>query len=144
MTEVRKKKMQKTIRLKIIVSMTAVMLILSIITCASTRDIKRVEMEKLLKAAGFKMGVADTPEKLAELKKLPQRKIVPHEDGDKLVYIYADAENCKCAFAGDEEAYKKYQKLDHAKQIADEDRRDAVRNKQSQMDSDDNSFGRDW
>ena len=124
--------------------MTAVMLTLSIIACASTRDIKRAEKEKLLKAAGFKMGVADTPEKLAELKKLPQGKIVPREDGGKLVYIYADVENCKCAFAGDEEAYKKYQKLTQAKQIAEEDRREAVRSKQSQMDSDDASFGRDW
>jgi hypothetical protein len=136
--------MQKTISLKIIVSMTAVMLTLSIIACASSPDIKRAEKEKLLKAAGFRMGVADTPEKLAELKKLPQGKIVPREDGGKLVYIYADAENCKCAYAGDEEAYKKYQKLTQAKQIADEDRREAVRSKQSQMDSDDASFGRDW
>ena len=124
--------------------MTAVMLTLSIIACASSPDIKRAEKEKLLKAAGFRMGVADTPEKLAELKKLPQGKIVPREDGGKLVYIYADAENCKCAYAGDEEAYKKYQKLTQAKQIADEDRREAVRSKQSQMDSDDASFGRDW
>ena len=112
--------------------------------CATTRDSKRVEMEKLLRASGFKMGVADTPEKLAELKKLPQLKIVPHEEGDKLIYIYADVKNCKCAYVGDEEAYKKFRKITHAKQIADEDRRDAVRNKQRQMDSDDSSFGREW
>jgi len=124
--------------------MFALIVTLSIIACATTRDSKRVDMEKLLRASGFKMGVADTAEKLAELKKLPQREIVPHEDGDKIVYIYADAENCKCAYAGDEEAYEKYQKLTHAKQLADEDRRDAVRNKQQQMDSQDSSFGRDW
>ncbi len=127
-----------------VMSIFALMLILSFIACASTRESKMVEMEKLLTAAGFKMGVADTPEKLAELKKLPQHEIVPHEDGDTLIYIYADAKNCKCAYAGDEEAYKKYQKLTHAKQIADKDRRDAVRNKQRQMDADDSSFGRDW
>lgn len=136
--------MPKIISLKIVVPILAVMLTLSIIACASTRDSKRADMEKLLTAAGFKMGVADTPQKLAELKKLPQREIVPHEDGDTLIYIYADAKHCKCAFAGDEEAYKKYQKLTHAKQIADEDRRDAVRNKQRQMDSNDSSFGREW
>ena len=136
--------MQKTISRKIIASMSAAMLILSIIACASTRESKRVDMKKLLTSAGFRMGVADTPEKLAELKKLPQREMVPREEGDKLVYIYADAENCKCAFIGDEEAYKKYQKLTHAKQMADKDRRDAVRNKQQQMDSNDASFGREW
>ena len=124
--------------------MFAVMLALSIIACASTRDSKRVDMEKLLTAAGFKKGVADTPEKLAELKKLPQGKVVPMEDGDTLVYIYANAQDCRCAFAGDEEAYKKYQKLTHSNQVADQNRRETVRNKQKQMDSNDSSFGRDW
>jgi len=136
--------MKKTIGLKFIVSMAAAMLTLSIMACALTRDSKTAAVEKLLTAAGFKMGVADTPQKLAELKKLPQREIVPHEDGDKLVYIYVDAKNCQCAFVGDEKAYQKYQKLNHARQIADEDRRDAVRNKQSQMDSGDAGFGRNW
>jgi len=136
--------MQKIISLNFVAPILTVMLTLSIIACASTPDSKRVEMEKLLTAAGFKKGVADTPEKLAELKKLPQGKVVPIEDGDTLVYIYADAKDCRCAFAGDEEAYKKYQKLTHSNQIADQNRREAVRNKQKQMDSDDSSFGRDW
>jgi hypothetical protein len=124
--------------------MFAVMLTLSFIACASTGNIKRADMEKLLRTSGFKMRAADTAEKLTQLKKLPQRKIIPHEEGDKIVYIYADAENCNCAYAGDEEAFKKYQKLTHTKQLADEDRREAVRNKQIQMDSDSSSFGRDW
>jgi len=124
--------------------MFAVMLTLSLFACASTGNIKRAEMEKLLRASGFKMRVADTAEKLAQLKKLPQHKIIPHEEGDKIVYIYADAENCNCAYAGDEEAYKKYQKLIQAKQIADEDRREAIRQRQQQQDSNSSSFGRDW
>jgi hypothetical protein len=136
--------MQKFLSLKMVVSMLAVILTVSIFACASTPDGKKADMEKLLTAAGFKMGVADTPEKLAEMKKLPQREIVPHKDGDKVIYIYADAKECKCAFAGDEEAYQKYRKLTHAKQIADEDRREAVQNKQRQMDTGDSSFGRDW
>ena len=95
--------------------MLAVMLTLSLSRVPQRGNIKRAEMEKLLRASGFKMRVADTAEKLAQLKKLPQRKIVPHEEGDKIVYIYADAKNCNCAYAGDEEAYKKYQKLDPGK-----------------------------
>jgi len=78
------------------------------------------------------------------VKKLPQHEIIPHEEGGKIVYIYADAENCSCAYAGDEEAYKKYQKLIQAKQIADEDRREAIRQRQQQQDSNDSSFGRSW
>lgn len=136
--------MQKIINMKVIVFLLTAILILSITACASTRDGKRVDMEKLLSAAGFKKGVADTPDRLAAIKKLPQRQVVPHEDGDKLVYVYADAKDCECAYAGNEETYQKYLKLTHAKQIANDDRREAVRNKQRQMDTDDASWGREW
>jgi len=136
--------MQRSISLSIIRSMVAGMLTLSLFSCASTGNIKRAEMEKLLRASGFKMRVADTAGKLTQLKKLSQHEIITHEEGDKIVYIYADAENCNCAYAGDEEAYQKYQKLIQAKQIADEDRREAIRQRQQQQDSNDSSFGRDW
>ncbi len=122
----------------------AAMLTLSLFACASTKNGKRVEIERLLMAAGFKKGVADTPEKLAQLKKLPQRKIARHEQGDNILYIYADVENCKCAYAGHEEAYKKYQKLALAKQLVEEDQRDAVRDRQRQMDWGDWRFNRSW
>ena len=130
--------------LKTIISISVVLLTLSILGCASARDGKRADMEKLLTAAGFRKAFADTPEQLAELKKLPQGEIVPQEDGTKVVYIYVDAGNCRCAYIGDEKAYQKYQKLTHAKQMTDQERREAVRNKQRQMDSDDASFGRSW
>jgi hypothetical protein len=136
--------MQKIINLNIITPLFAVMLTLSLFACASTGTIKRAEMDKLLRASGFKMRVADTAGKLTQLKKLPQGKIFPHEEGGKIVYIYADAKNCNCAYAGDEEAFKKYQKLIQAKQVADEDRRDAIRQRQQQQESNDRSFGRDW
>ena len=136
--------MQNNISQKIIMSILAVMLILSFIACTTKRGGKRADMEKLLTASGFKMVVADTPEKLAQLKKLPQRKIVPHEEGDKIFYIYADVENCQCAYAGNEEAYKQYQKLASGKQLAEEENRDAKRDQQRQMDWGDWSFDREW
>ena len=136
--------MQNNINQKIIMSILAVMLILSFVACTSKRSGKRADMEKLLTAAGFKMVVADTSEKLAQLKKLPQRKIVPHEEGDKIFYIYADVENCKCAYAGNEEAYKQYQKLAFGKQLAEEENRDAKRDQQRQMDWGDWNFDREW
>jgi len=136
--------MQRINNQKLIVFFVTAILILSVSSCASTRGSNRMEMEKLLTAAGFRKGIADTPDRLAAIKKLPQRKVVPHEDGDKLVYIYADAKDCECAYAGNEEAYQKYLKLTHAKQVADDDRREAVRSKQRQMDSNDASWGRDW
>jgi hypothetical protein len=136
--------MQNNISQKIILSTLAVMLILSFIACTTKRGGKRADMEKLLTASGFKMVVADTPEKLAQVKKLPQRKIVPHEEGDKIYYIYADVENCQCAYAGNEEAYKQYQKLASGKQLTEEENRDAKRDQQRQMDWGDWSFDREW
>jgi hypothetical protein len=136
--------MQKRINPIMIIPIFVVVIIMAVVACTSTQVGKGAEMEKLLTASGFKMAVADTPERLAQLKQFPQRKIVPHNEGDKLFYIYANVEKCNCAYAGDEEAYRRYQKLVADKKLAEEDRRDAARNQQSQTDSDDNGFGRNW
>jgi len=136
--------MQKIMKQKIIMTISVGMLALSIIACASTRDSKRVVTEKMLQNAGFKKGSANTPQELARLKKLPQRKIIPHEDGGKTYYIYVDLKNCNCAYVGDEEAYQKYQERALQKRLAEEDRRNEVRDRQRMMDSNDSSYGRDW
>ena len=136
--------MQHITGLKNFMAIFVAMLTLSIMACASMKESNSVSIEKLLVASGFKMGVADSPEKLEQLKELPQRKVVSYQDGDKTFYIYADVEKCKCAYAGDEEAYKKYQTLSHSKQRAEDDRREAVRNQQRQIDDDDWNFNRSW
>ena len=136
--------MQKMISPKTILATMAAILTLSIIACAATKENKKVDIEKLLKASGFKMGVADTPQKLAQLKKLPQRKIVPHEDGDVIYYIYADVEKCSCAFAGNEEAYKTYLKLAKKRQTAEEDQREGEREQQRNLDWGDWRFDQAW
>ena len=136
--------MQKINGLTNIMSFLTVLLTISIYSCASMRESNSVDIEKLLEASGFKKGVADSPEKLDQLKDLPQRKIVSYEEGDKTFYIYADVEKCKCAYAGDEEAYKKYQKLAHKKKRSEEDRRKAVRDQQREIDADDWSFDKAW
>lgn len=136
--------MQKINGLKIIMQFLAVMLTLSIAACASMRESNRVDIEKLLKASGFKKGIADTPDKLDQLKDLPQRKLVRYEEGDKTLYIYADVEKCKCAYAGDEEAYIKYQSAVQERQQAEEDRRDSIRNQREQIEWDDWSFDKAW
>ena len=137
-------KMQKKLGLKISLSILASMLAVSFVSCASTKGSQGVDMGKLLNSAGFKKGVADTPEKLDHLKKLPQRKVVLHHEGDKIFYIYADVEKCKCAYAGDVEAYKRYQKLTQKKDISEEERKEGARHQQRQMDWGDGSLDRSW
>lgn len=129
---------------KLVKSIVVVMLTVSIIACASTPTRQPVDMEKLLQASGFTKAVADTPEKLDQLKKLPQRKLAPHEDGNKVFYIYADVEKCRCAYAGDQKAYEKYQQLAEKKQLSEEDRQYVERNRQRQTDWGDWNFNQAW
>jgi hypothetical protein len=112
--------------------------------CAMHQDQKAVEMEKLLAASGFKMRLADTESKLAQLKELPQRKLVAQNWNGKVRYVYADASNCKCAYVGDEEAYKHFQGLALQRQIAEEDRRAAERDKPAEMDSGGWHLNKSW
>jgi len=76
--------------------------------CA-TKTPMQAEMD--LGSCGFKWKSADTPEKLKHLESLPQRKIVRHQKEGKSYYIYADAQECKCVYVGDEKAYEEYRKL---------------------------------
>ena len=78
------------------------------------------DTEQLLSAAGFKMKLADTPEKTAHLETLTQRKLVPHEQDDETYYVYADDLECQCVYVGNEKAYQEYQKLAVKQEIADE------------------------
>ena len=112
----------------------SVCLMLALAGCAMNRNQKAVEMKRLLAASGFKMRVADTESKLAQLKELPQRKLVAQTWDGKVTYVYVDASNCKCAYVGDEEAYKSFQDLALQRQISEEDRRAAERNEPAGMD----------
>jgi hypothetical protein len=68
--------------------------------------------ERMLAAAGFQMKLADTPERMKRVSALPQRKFVkvPYRDGT-VRYVWADAEFCKCIYAGTEAAHSRYWKL---------------------------------
>jgi len=116
-----------------ITKLISVCLMLALAGCAMNRNQKTVEMERLLAASGFKMRLADTESKLAQLKELPQRKLVAQNWGGKVSYVYADASDCKCAYVGDEAAYKRFQDLALQRQIADEDRRAAERDNPAEM-----------
>ena len=122
----------------------SVFLMLALVGCAMNRNQKAVEMERLLTASGFKMRLADTESKLAQIKELPQRKLVAQNWGGKVRYVYADASNCKCAYVGDEEAYKHFQDLALQRQISEEDRRAAERDKPAEMDEGGWRFNKSW
>jgi len=87
--------------------------------CAAMQKSETTDTEQMLAAAGFNMRPADTPEKLAHLKTLTQRKLISHERDGKVYFVYADADNCKCLYAGNQENYQSYEKLSMKQNIAE-------------------------
>ena len=64
--------------------------------------------EQRLAAAGFEMKLADTPEKLANLNTLtPWRTLLSQERDNRLYYVYADPDLCKCLYVGTSLQYER-------------------------------------
>lgn len=89
--------------------------------CATIQRHQAVETEQALAAAGFLLKLGDTPEKLANLRSLPPRRLVPQERDGRVYYTYADPDACRCLYVGTEAQYQAYQRYAIAKQIADEE-----------------------
>lgn len=80
--------------------------------CAALNKNSVTDVEGLLTRAGFTKMAANTPEKLAHLKSLPQHKLIRHErDGSKHV-LYADATYCTCLYVGNETELEHYRRLE--------------------------------
>jgi len=99
-------------KLKTLLSI-AVLLAMAI-GCATTKD-----RENMLSAAGFKMMPANTPEKEAHLKSLPNDKITTVQREGTTYYVFPDQKN-NVAYVGQAKQYQEYQKLRYQKQLADE------------------------
>jgi hypothetical protein len=95
----------------------AMLAALGLASCATQ---EAIQTERMLSAAGFQMKLADTPEKLAYLDTLQQRKLFPAEHDGAVHFVYADAKSCKCLYVGTERAYRHYERLAYRKEIADE------------------------
>jgi hypothetical protein len=106
-------------------------------------------VEGMLSAAGFHTIPADTPEKLAHLKKLPSMKVNYYANKEgKLRYWFADPDYCQCLLLGDEGAYQKYENLRLQARIAQQQRETAEENyeasQQMQMNMMDPFMGFGW
>lgn len=92
------------------------------------------QVESTLAAAGFRMKLADTPEKLAKLQGMPVRKIFTETRDGEPVYLYADPDFCKCLYAGRQAQYDRYQRLAFEQKIAQEHVEAAEMNEDAAMD----------
>ena len=101
--------------------------------CAAMKAEEATSKEQLLAAAGFKMQLANTPEKLAHLKTLTQQKIVVHQKNGINYYVYADATTCQCVYIGKDANYQNFQQLQVQKKIAQEQQMTAEMNENAEM-----------
>ena len=89
--------------------------------CTAIQKQQAAQAEQLLAAAGFVMQMANTPERLATLRSVvPQRKVFRVDAADEPRFVYADADYCQCAYAGDQQAYERYQRLVSKQRLAAE------------------------
>jgi hypothetical protein len=93
-------------------------LVLALAGCQAIGNEEAQSTEQVLAAAGFHMKEATTPQQVANLKALTQRKLVIHDQDGQTRYVYADAHGCKCVYVGSEKNYDEFQKLSIKQEIA--------------------------
>src|SRR5262249_9715407 len=97
-----------------------VVIAMTVAGCTTMQGGDARPVEQMRAAAGFQMKVADTPEKAADLRTLPTRKMTARRQGAASYYIYADPDVCNCLYVGTETQYQEYQRLLLKKELADE------------------------
>ncbi len=103
--------------------------------CSYFRKQEAKDVETTLTAAGFTMRPANSPDKLTKLQAMPQRKFFSRVKPDgEVVHLYADAEFCKCLYAGTQAQYARYQQLAIQQKIAQERVEAAEMNEDAAMD----------
>ena len=78
------------------------------------------EKEDSLAAAGFILRPANTPERIAMLKRLPPNRFVKRVHGDEVHYVYADPIVCNCLYVGNQKAYGAYKQEVFTRNIVNE------------------------
>ncbi|RUQ36848.1 MAG: hypothetical protein EKK71_07035 [Candidatus Competibacteraceae bacterium] len=87
----------------------------------------------MLAAAGFNAVPANSPQKMAELQKLPPYQVLMRFHNSKPVYVYADPAFCQCLYTGNEPAYQNYRRLAIEQNIANEQYMAAQMNENAAM-----------
>jgi len=87
--------------------------------CAATEKADNESNEQLLAAAGFHLYLPKNAEEQANLKAMPQRRIIYMDKAVKPTYLYADHDECDCVYVGGQAEVDQFQKLLTMKQTAD-------------------------
>ena len=91
-------------------------LVLAMSACAAATR----RTESMLTQAGFRQIPADSPQKMAHLKTLPQRQLVARTHQGQKYYVFADAEGCKCLYVGRDQQYQSFQRQAREARVAED------------------------
>jgi hypothetical protein len=89
------------------------------------------QREDLLAAAGFQVRPADSPHRVAAMRRLPPNKFVVKTVNGSPVYLYADPLDCGCVYFGTQQNWDAYRQEVFAKQLADEAQMTAIINQEN-------------
>ncbi|MFC7396646.1 hypothetical protein ACFQU1_05500 [Chelatococcus sp. GCM10030263] len=92
------------------------------------------QKEDMLAAAGFKVKLADTPQKIASLKAFPPHKFFAQNQNNQVVYFYADPTVCRCLYYGPQSAYQSYRQMAFQQNLVNEQQMTAEINQQTAFD----------
>ena len=70
---------------------------------------KTLMAEEALAAAGFQLKTADTQAKFERISRIPQKRVVRAMVGNREVYLWANAEGCRCYYTGSRRDYTQLQ-----------------------------------
>jgi hypothetical protein len=104
-------------RLGPVVAISAIAVLIA--GCETTKEMV-THKEDSLTAAGFTARPANTPQRVAMLKRLPADRFVQKPSGDTVHYVYADPVVCGCLYVGTEQAYAQYVKNEQQQDLANE------------------------
>jgi hypothetical protein len=104
-------------------------LTLAVAGCATPQQ-QVSQKEDLLAAAGFQVRPADSPHRVAAMRRLPPNKFVMKVVSGNPVYLYADPLDCDCVYFGTQRNWDAYKQEMFAKQLANEAQMTAILNQE--------------
>jgi hypothetical protein len=111
--------------------------------CATPAE-QAQDRESLLAAAGFTQLPANTPQRQAELSRLPPNRIMRTIHGDRVAYVYGDPLVCNCLYVGTQANWQNYQNELLQLRIANEQEMAAQMNENAAMSWDWGPWGPGW
>ncbi len=110
-----------------------VLLVSAVTGCAAIQGEEAKSTEEILAAAGFQMVPAETPKQVEMLNSLTPYKLQFSVKDNKPLYWYADPQNCKCVWTGDQAAYQRYERMQYETNLVNEEEDAAMMAEQAEF-----------